>query len=120
MESEEFKGQLAELRTIISDGIAYFSAWHVLSDLDDSSAQALSRYRGFFRPAQLSLLYMALLQFAKVFDRDSRTVSLHNLLSAVRENPKLLTPHSSLLTLKRMTYRVLNVKLIVMRSCLNT
>ena len=95
MESEEFKKQLAELSTIISDGIAYFSAWRVLGDLDESSAQALNRYRGLFIPAQLSLKYMALLQFAKIFDRDSRTVSLYNLLTEVRKNQNLLTPHAT-------------------------
>ncbi len=94
MERKKFKKQLDELRTIITDGIAYFSAWRIIADIDEDSAQALNRYRGFFLPAQLSLKYMALLQFAKVFDRHPRTVSLYNLLSAVRENPKLLTPHA--------------------------
>lgn len=94
MELEEFKKQLGELRTIITDGIAYFSAWYSIANLDESQAKALNRYRGFFLPARNSLKSMALLQFAKVFDKDYRAVSLRNLLTAVNNNPNLLTPHA--------------------------
>ncbi|MFC2035327.1 hypothetical protein ACFLUJ_04285 [Chloroflexota bacterium] len=106
MESEEFKSQLTELGSIITDGIAYFSAWVAITNLDESSAQALSRYRGLFRPAQLSLQYMALLQFAKVFDHGHRPVSLHNLLAAVKENPKLLTPHAKWNDLQSIEHKI--------------
>jgi hypothetical protein len=37
---------------------------------------------------------MALLQFAKIFDRDYRTVSLRNLLSTARSNPTLFVPYA--------------------------
>ena len=94
MELEEFKRQLHELQNVITNGIAYFLAWYRIANLDDRSAHALNRYRGFFLPAQLSLKQMALLQFAKVFDRDSRTVSLYNLLFAAKNNPTLLVPHA--------------------------
>ena len=94
MERHEFKKQLDELQTIITYGIAYFSAWYEIANLSENEAHALNRYRGFFLPAQLSLKHMALLQFAKVFDRDPRTVSFHSLLSAVKITPKLLTPHA--------------------------
>ena len=36
----------------------------------------------------------ALMQFAKVFDRDPRTISLRNLLIAARENRKDLVPYA--------------------------
>ena len=94
MELEEFKRQLYELQNIIINGIAYFSAWYGIANLDDRSAHALNRYRGFFKPAQLSLNQMALLQYAKVFDRDPRTVSLYSLLSAAKNNPRLLVPYA--------------------------
>jgi len=94
MELGEFKRQLHELRDVLTNGIAYFSAWYRIANLDDRSANALSRYRGFFLPAQLSLKQMALLQFAKVFDRDRRTVSLYNLLSAAKNEPRLLVPYA--------------------------
>lgn len=94
MELEEFKRQLHELGDVITNGIAYFSAWYGIANLNDRSAHALNRYRGFFLPAQLSLKQMALLQFAKILDRDPRTVSLYSLLSAARNNPRLLVPHA--------------------------
>lgn len=86
MESQEFKRELDELRAVISDGIAYFFAGRALCVDDDEPAQALNRYRFFFLPARNTLLSMALLEFAKVFDRDPRTVGLSNLLNAAKEN----------------------------------
>ena len=94
MKPEEYKSQLHELRDIITEGVAYFSAWYGIANLDEDSAHALNRYRGFFLPAQVSLNHMALLQFAKVFDHDPRTVSLPNLLSAAKSNSTLLVPYA--------------------------
>ena len=94
MKLEDYRKQLGELRDIITDGIAYFSVWYVMANLDDNMARALNRYRGFFLPARKSLNDMFLLQFAKVFDHDPSTVSLRNLLSAARNNPTLLVPYA--------------------------
>ena len=95
MEFQEFKHQLDELRDIISDGIAYFSAWKGLMVGDEDSAQSLNRYRGLFLPARNALLWSALMQFAKVFDRDPRTVSLRNLLTVAKNNKENLTPYAT-------------------------
>lgn len=92
----EFKRKLDELRGIITDGIAYFSCWQGLRVGDEESAHALNRYRGLFLPARTALLWMALLQFAKVFDRDPRTVSLINLLNAAQADRECLTPYATL------------------------
>lgn len=94
MEQQDFKKQLDELRNMISDGIGYFSAWYAIANLDEDSAHALNRYRGFFLPVQFSLKNMALLQLAKVFDHNPRTVSLRNLLSTAKSNPTLFVPHA--------------------------
>ena len=95
MEIKEFKGQLDELQNIISDGIAYFSVWQGLMVEDEVSAQALNRYRGLFLTARNALLWSALMQFAKIFDRDSRTVSLRNLLTAAKNDRENLTPYAT-------------------------
>jgi hypothetical protein len=95
MQRQEFKRQLDELGTIINDGIAYFSVWQGLMVEDQDSARALNRYRGFFLPARISLRWMTLLQFAKVFDPDPRTVSLRILLTAAEKNRKNLTPYAT-------------------------
>lgn len=95
MEANEFTRQLDELRNIITDGLSYFVAWRGLMVEDDESAQALNRYRGLFLPARNAMLWMALLQLAKVFDRDPRTVSLRNLLATASQNRETLTPHAT-------------------------
>jgi hypothetical protein len=94
MEYDDFKRHVHELRDIISDGVSYFSAWYIMANLNEDEAHALNRYRGFFLPVLSSLKNMALLQFAKVFDRDPRTVSLRNLFSAAKSNPTLLVPYA--------------------------
>lgn len=106
MEPKEFTRRLDELRSIISDGIAYFVAWRELMVEDDESAHALNRYRGLFLPARGALLWMAFMQFNKVFDRDQRTVSLRNLLSIAKTNQVELTPNATVEDLKYIEEQV--------------
>jgi len=73
---------------------------------DEESVRALNRYRGLFLSARNTLLWMALMQFSKVFDRDPRTVSLRNLLSAAKANRADLTPHATEEELKYIEERV--------------
>jgi len=95
MQHQEFKRRLKELGGVITDGIAYFSVWQGLMVEDEDSAHALNRYRGLFLPARISLRWMTLLQFAKVFDPDPRTVSLKVLLTAAEKNRENLTPYAT-------------------------
>ena len=106
MQRQEFKRQLDELCKVISDGIAYFSAWRGLMVEDEDSAHALNRYRGLFLPARSALLWMTLMQFAKVFDRDSRTVSLRNLLTAAKKDREHLTPYATEENLRHIEQKV--------------
>jgi len=95
MEPQEFKRQLDELRTVITDGIAYFSAWRGLMVEDEVSAHALNSYRGLFLPARNALRWMTLMQFAKVFDWHPRAISLRNLLTAAKKDRENLTPYAT-------------------------
>lgn len=95
MEPQEFKRQLDEVGKIITNGTAYFTAWHVLMVKDEDSAHALNRYRNFFLPARDALLKMMLMQFAKVFDRHPKTVSLRNLISTATKNRETLIPYAT-------------------------
>lgn len=106
MEPQEFKRQLVELGTVINDSIAYFSAWRGLMVADEVSAHALNRYRALFLPARSALLWMTLMQFAKVFDRDSRTVSLRNLLTAAKKNRENLTPYATEENLRHIEQKI--------------
>jgi len=93
MDTQKFKRQLDELRTIITDGIAYFTVWRGLMVDDEVSAHALNRYRGMFLPARNALLWATLMQLAKVFGRHRGEVSLGNLLAAAKKDREHLTPH---------------------------
>jgi hypothetical protein len=106
MEPQEFKRQLDELRRIISDGVAYFSVWRGLMVEDEVSAHALNRYRGMFLPARTALHWMMLLQFAKVFDPDTRTISLRNLLTIAKANRESLTPYASEENLQKLEEQI--------------
>lgn len=102
MTIEEYKNQLHELRNLISDGVAYFAAWCEIENLDEDSVHALNRYRDFFVPVQLSLKHMAILQFAKVFDRNPRAVSITNLLNTAKANPGVFAPHAEINDLQKV------------------
>lgn len=95
MRPEEFTRQLDELQNFIGHGIAYFSAWHSLTPKDKTSSDALNRYNSFFSTAHNALLWAALMQLAKTFDPDRRTISLRSLLTAAKNDRKNLTPHST-------------------------
>lgn len=106
MERQEFKRQLDQLGKVISDGIAYFSAWRSLMVEDEDSAHALNRYRGLFLPARSALLWMTLMQFVKVFNRHPRAVSLRNLLTAAKKEPENLMPYATEESLRHIEEKV--------------
>ena len=115
MEPEEFKRQLAELRKIIADGIAYFSAWRNLRVGDEDSAQALNRYRGLFLPAQIALQSQSLMQFAKVFDKHRKAISLTNLLTAANKNRLSLIPYATEKELQDIEQKINDSKSLLIR-----
>ena len=98
MTSAEFGRRLDQLLDIITDGLMYYTAWINISlpDADtvtwtlDEQNEARDRFRRFFRPVGSALNSMALMQFAKAFDRNSRTVSLTILLDAAQRTPGLV------------------------------
>ena len=115
MEPQEFNRQLIELRKIIADGIAYFSAWRSLRVGDEDSAQALNHYRGLFLPAQIALQSQTLMQFAKVFDKHPKAISLRNLLSAANENRLNLIPYATEKELQDIEEKINNSKNLLTR-----
>jgi len=100
MTRNEFKKRLGQLQEVIMRGLAYYTVWSKLR-LQDKAAvswsieeqnQLLGRFRGLFTPVSLTLMDMALIEFAKVFDGRQGTASLWNLLSAARQDASL-APH---------------------------
>lgn len=101
MTPDEFGEQLAQLREAMTRGLAYYTVWKGIAFRDEAKAKAsleeesavLGRFRGFFTPVGLALHDMALMQFAKMFDKGATTVSLRRLLGAARGDPSLV-PHA--------------------------
>ena len=97
MTRNEFRKRLDQLREVITRGLAYYTVWSKLRLHDKAGVswsleqqnKVLGRFRGFFSPVALALMDMALMQFAKAFDADSRTASLPVLLSAAQKDPSL-------------------------------
>jgi hypothetical protein len=115
MEPQEFNRQLVVLQKIIAEGIAYFSAWRGLRVGDADSAQALNRYKGLFLPAQIALQSQTLMQFAKVFDKHPKAISLRNLLTAAKENRLNLTPQATEKELQDIEEKINNSESLLIR-----
>ena len=52
----------------------------------------LNRHKDFFEPVRRGLYTAMFIGFAKIFDSDRRTVSLHNLLIDASDDPQELVP----------------------------
>ena len=98
MTSTEFGKRLEQLMKIITAGLIYYAAWIKirLHDADkvtwtlEEQNEALGRFGRFLNPVGSALNSMALMQFAKAFDPDSRTASLKILLDAAQRTPSLV------------------------------
>jgi len=103
MTSAEFRRRLDQLRGVITRGLWYYTAWKNLLLYEEGKVpwsreeqnKVLGRFGGFFEPVGLALLDMAVIQFAKVFDRDARAASLLNLLGAAGRDTSLVPGHTS-------------------------
>ncbi len=100
IERSKFEHQLFHLRKIILNGVSYFIVCQgLVKEYEDSkqkrhqNKRSWWRYRGFFAPARNALLWSTLLQLSKVFDRDTRNVSVGKLLKIALESRKELAPH---------------------------
>lgn len=97
----EFKTQLEQLNEVILSALAFWAVWNQLRLHDPASVpwslerqnQLLGQWKGFFTPVIVGLQRMAMLELAKIFDGDPRTVSLRSLLRQAQENP-VLVPHA--------------------------
>lgn len=89
MEREEFRRQIQELQshlfhTVLAYEI-YFRIWPTKEIID-----VFNRHRAFFIPIRNSLYETMMMGLAKVFDRDSRTMSLRNLLEIAERQMDLV------------------------------
>ena len=109
MTKQAFKKRLMHLQEAITRAIAYYTVWLKIQyrDPDDSpwsledQNRMLDRYRGFFTTAAIAMQEATLLQFAKLFDEDSRTSSLPVLVAEARRAPALV-PQSTPLGIRNL------------------
>lgn len=102
IERSRFRNQLLELRRSILDGLSYFIVFQGLNIEFEKGYNSLSKdkdfwwhYRGFLAPTRKALSGSALIQLSKVYDKDSRTVSIRTILNLLLENNVELSPHST-------------------------
>jgi len=103
MTHAEFGKRLGQLREATTRGLWYYAVWKNVRLHDEGRVswsleeqnEVLGRFRGFFKPVAFALLDMALMQFAKVFDRRRGTASLWNLLGAARRDTSLVSGRTS-------------------------
>jgi len=92
MNRNDFKRQLDELQRQIFRAIVSYQVrlalWETLGVVD-----ILNAYRDFFMPVRDALYGTWVMGFAKVFDRDSRTVSLKNLMKVAKKDVANLVPN---------------------------
>ena len=70
-------------------------------------------HRGFFIPVRNALYQTMMMGFAKVFDKDTRTISLINLLREAKKDTTNLVPHLSISDLQDMDDHLLQHKPII-------
>ena len=100
MTPAEFKERLEKLLRVIGWGLQHYTVWirlrfHEKEKVNwalEEQNRAAATFNAFFVAVSSAALDMALLQFAKVFDTDSRTASLTNLMRAAKADAKLV-PH---------------------------
>lgn len=102
MDRKEFSRQRDELQEEVFNALlsykVYISSWPTEEFID-----VINRYKGFFQPIRYSLYYTWIMGLAKIFDQDSRTVSLINLIDTAINNKNELIPklsHKEILQLK--------------------
>ncbi len=100
----------------------YYAAWISirLPDADmvtwtlDEQNEARDRFRRFFKPVGSALNNMALMQFAKAFDRNSRTASLKILLDAAQRTPSLV-PNRTAADLAAVSSQIKQSEMIIQK-----
>jgi len=77
---------------VVVDALTNYTVWLGLWPTEER-VDTINRYNSFFLPVRRALFANSLLQCARLFDTDTRTISLTNLLKAAKNDPKSLVPH---------------------------
>lgn len=106
MKCDEFARQLGRLQSEIFRSIVEYETWLALWPTEEA-VDILNQYKGFFATVRGALYESMLLGFAKVFDKDPRTMSFRNLIAAARKNMGELVPHITLQELDEVEQQIM-------------
>lgn len=105
MDRREFARQLNELQREVFHAIVSYQVRLALRETPEV-VDILNRYRGFFIPVRDALYETMVIGFAKVFDRDSRTMSLKNLMRIAKGNVAQLVPNMTIEKIEELERRL--------------
>jgi len=109
MTHDEFRDRLDKLNEVLLDALTHYAVWLGLWPSQEN-VDMLNQFSGFFFPVRRALLSITLLQCAKLFDTDPRTISLTNLLKEAKRAPDELVPYAESGALERMSRQIAEVK----------
>ena len=101
MDGQEFPRQLKELQKQIFYAVLSYNVYIALWPTEEV-VNILNRHRGFLIPVRNALYDTMMMGFAKVFDRDRRTMSLVNLMHEAKDSTVDLVPHVSISDIQAM------------------
>jgi len=105
MDRREFARQLNQLQREVFRAIISYQVRLALWETPEV-VDILNCYRGFFIPVRDALYGTMVVGFAKVFDRDSRTMSLRNLLKVAKGNMAQLVPNMTIEKIEELERRL--------------
>ena len=112
MNQQEFSRQLKKLQSQIFHAMLSYEVYIALWPTEEV-VDILNLHRGFFVPVRNALYQNMMMGFAKVFDKDTRTISLINLLREAKKDTTNLVPHLSISDLQDMDDHLLQHKPII-------
>ena len=104
MDREEFARRRKELMGTILSASTKYALWLELWPTEERVG-ILNHYLGFFGPVRHALYATMLMEFAKLFDTDQRTISLRNLFQIGRADSENLLPHAAPVELENLAQR---------------
>ena len=105
MNRDEFARQLKELQREIFHAVISYQVRLALWETPEV-VNILNRYSGFFIPVRDALYETMLMGFAKIFDRDSRTISLKNLMKVAKKDLANLVPNMTKEKIEELEQRI--------------
>ena len=110
-----FSRRMEQLGQLVTDAVAYFSAWDPLYYADPDAVAVFNRYSGHFTPARVGLQLVMTLGIAKLFDQNWRAISIPNVISTAERNLSTFVPLLEDATLTEMKQRMRAQALVLRR-----